>query len=231
MSDGHLSLQIFQNIPVENIFHQPHCLVDFESTFIINAKSGTLLAPVLQGQQSQIGQRRKVINLFRVIDPENSAFLSHFIIRDYISICEGIVSSHILFISFTFRLIQSLISSLPSSVTSPSTVRGTALSAAIFFILSRSPESMLIITLLWLSEKSSPAAVRPVVSSILILAPILISHSSGSKQLSARASASPPSEQSWADLINPFLIPFRTVFCKAFSLSISSSGGLPFTRP
>ena len=72
MADGHIPLQSGQLLFVKHIRHQTHALVFPDPGAVGNDDAGALLAPVLQGVQSEISQ----LGGLRVSeDPENAAFL------------------------------------------------------------------------------------------------------------------------------------------------------------
>ena len=61
MSNTEMTLQAGKNIFVENFAHQPHTLMMAHQSTIADTDAGTLLAPVLEGIEAEIGKAGGVL--------------------------------------------------------------------------------------------------------------------------------------------------------------------------
>ena len=61
VSNTEMALQAGKDILVEDLAHQPHALMMSHESTITNADAGTLLAPVLEGIEAEIGKAGGVL--------------------------------------------------------------------------------------------------------------------------------------------------------------------------
>ena len=79
VSNTEIALQAGKDIFVENFAHQPHALMMAHQSTITDADAGTLLAPVLEGIEAEIGKTGGVLVS---INGENTALFLRSTVRD-----------------------------------------------------------------------------------------------------------------------------------------------------
>src|SRR5690606_17958728 len=201
VADGGVPRQFSQPVVIKHFRHQPHSAVVPESPPVGGGAAGAFLSPVLQRVQPVIGEPDR---LRMAGDAEHPAFFLQFVEDGFIA--HGIAPSHTSESSPTPASITSRpfrrTRSRPS-VTRPIRSKGTPRSRKKCSSSSAASGEALRSTRDWLSLKRKAMADRSVRTSISAPRPPPM-------QDSASATASPPSDRSWADETQPLRIASST---------------------